>query len=800
MLWTVSQRPQEPGLCSHNGNGTRHTVPAVLARVAALCGLTSMMLCAVAAGTAAAQGTASSPTGRNPRLFWTPQRQWVWNKLVADNGLLWRNFNSRAVEYPARYGNYGDYPTMAYQMTGKISYAQTAWKILQQWIPTKTLPDPSANGIRQYFTTFVWEYDWLYPALTATQRKQFYTWLNWQADEALGNATDFACGAILSQNDRTMGEYFGLAFMDLATGPDNPRAGTFLNSTFANGWGGPTTPVGGLNATGANMNSMRNAISYYAQLGQGGVWMQSWMYNLNTLPMILMGVEGVKTAAGKDYFPELTALYPQFAATQLYELTPTVTDSYQWGDVQQNRDLWMCWRQTADGMLEGLTSANPAGAYLNQLTSEFAVSPDDWSAGQWPYPVFFLFYNPYATKTNWRTAALPASVYASGQGLLYYHDGWGATNSLFGAHATSDTWCDHETNFTGDFQLYRHGEWGITHTLGYALSANPGGAPPTNTMLFDGLPVFEEARGPVAQETSDGNYAYLKGTTGGQYEEPPFWIPPPTFVHEWTRSIVYLPSQDKHSDTVVVFDRTCVDDPTKLPGGISRFLNAAGPMVQKAPALKQWTIHCPVKPLVSANAITWKTAGGQNVQVSTILPAAQTRLVNNEVIMGYQGYLCPDEEFWDVQISPSKVNLWDTFLNVVQVYDTGAQLNNTLVNSTAGEAQGTLISRENQNDVLALFNAEQGPAVPVTPLAGADLQYNPNLLGILKKQAVLQSGYTVNWTSRAAAANVLLFDLSPSHAWTVSVDRGASASLNVSANGVGKLTVNGVGAHQIVLQ
>ncbi|HLK56030.1 MAG TPA: hypothetical protein VKU00_05685, partial [Chthonomonadaceae bacterium] len=66
---------------------------------------------------------ANSPTGRNPHLFWTPQRQAVWNQMVAQNHPWWVALQGWASGTVAKYGDIGDYAAIAYQMTGNPAYA-----------------------------------------------------------------------------------------------------------------------------------------------------------------------------------------------------------------------------------------------------------------------------------------------------------------------------------------------------------------------------------------------------------------------------------------------------------------------------------------------------------------------------------------------------------------------------------------------------------------------------------------------------------------------------------------------------
>ena len=71
-----------------------------------------------------------SPTGRTPKLFWTPQRQAVWNQMRLQNHPWWQQVKSNAdlsATSGARYGDLGEWATMVYQVTGDPVYAAKAW-------------------------------------------------------------------------------------------------------------------------------------------------------------------------------------------------------------------------------------------------------------------------------------------------------------------------------------------------------------------------------------------------------------------------------------------------------------------------------------------------------------------------------------------------------------------------------------------------------------------------------------------------------------------------------------------------
>lgn len=494
------------------------------------------------------------------------------------------------------------------------------------------------------------------------------------------------------------------------------------------------------------------------------------------MKLLLIGVQGAYTATGVDHFPEVTRFLKQAAIAQIEELTPDLQASYQWGDNEHPRDLQLGYdRVTLLGMLAGFTQNDPqVGPYVNRLVSDLVAKygATGWGSAE-PYARLFFFYNPYAPQADWRTA-VPAIHYASGVGRLDVHTGWAASDSYFGAHMASHTGVDHDVGYFGDFQIYRKGEWGITRPIGYGGPAVMGEG--ANSMVIAGLSSMA-TRGPVAEAgAADGSWAYIVGTTGGQYYTQPYWDPPPTFLYEWTRSIFYLPSADKKSDTIITFYRVDADDPQNLPS-LDRYQANDLAAITSAPALKQWIIHTPVAPILTPDAISWTTAGGQVVRVSTLEPLNQTRTIYDE------NQLWPSSQYWSfvdsekhyqVRIVPTTEQRWDTFLNVVQVSDPGTALNNVGVQSTGGEAHGVLVQRGGLPDSLVMFGAQE---------AGR----------------VMSTGYTVNWTAGSSSTQLYLMDLDPTKSWSVRINGGTAVPLSVTPEGIGQLTVAGTGAQSLQL-
>ncbi|MHC4714804.1 MAG: hypothetical protein ACYTAN_16290 [Planctomycetota bacterium] len=742
--------------------------------------------------TFSAQKAIDSPTGRRPKLHWTPERQAVWNRMVAEEHPWWQRLKSwaDATNTPAqRYADLGQYATLAYQWTGETKYARAAWLRIQPVIDTMRPAWNNRNGTREEFIRWVWMYDWLYPALTAEERALFLKYLNTLADLVLNRVEDVSWGTRTGDSDETTGHYFGLAFMDLATGPDNPRAGSLLSATF----GAENKPVGGLDSTGANFDTMRNAIAFYVSRAKGGAWVESSEYNTGTLKLLFIGAEGVRTATGVDHFPEVTALLGEAGIEQIHELCPGFIEngqSFKWGDCEHPRNPKTQGVVALLGLLAGLNQDNKTvGPYLHRLTEDIVAGPIPHADKPWGR--FFLFYNPYADKADWRS--LPRGYYVEGQGLLYLRDGWDDKASALMAHMPNRVLVDHEVNYLGDFQLFRKGEWAVTHPIAYA--GNEGER--MNSMLIAGLSSSAEVRRALAHEFGpEFEYAYLAGVTGGQHYRNRYWSPPPTFLHEWTRSMLYLPGAEGGTDVIIVYDRTNADDPKTLERWPDRYYPNQRGRIEAACARKQWIIHMPVEPRMTQKAIEWKTPGGQNVRLEALLPADSVKQAFDENDVGVPGYIHDYEKKWQVRIWPAEDRRWDTFLNVVSVSDEGANTSARLVKSADDRVEGVLVARAGAPEVLAVFNAAPGPELP-QPDPSVRENWLPAVPEILETVRLRKSNYALQWTAGGKSTEVFLCDLDPAMEWEASLDGSPRARLEVSVQGLARLKCEGEGDHTL---
>lgn len=777
--------------------------------------------------TAARAQTAESPTGRRPKILWTPERQAVWNKMVADykanpanpateGGRLFKDLKSWSDNKAIRGPYEGQWDVLLYQMTGEKIYADRAWSAISSKVTTQTVPFEMINYMSGDVFVSVISYEILKPALTPEQDTAFRNYLNAIATAIVNNKVLAAYdtgdpfkgwGARQGDSDLNVAFYFFLAMVDIAT--DKLGSG-YLHGNYIDSRVTGAEPVGGLDATAADRATMRNEIREYFETSKGGAWLESSMYNLLTPQHFLIGAEAVRTATGKDHFPEMTEWMKTAGDQWINSLAPdylTSGQSYQWGDVDNGvRYLWIQHNVTTAGIMAGYLKGTEAGERLQKLTRELYNYPGQAGRGKWPYPMFYYLYDPYAPESEFRNMTKFTSFSAPGLGLQYFHDSWKSDGSLFGSQMQQHTKVDHNPMNFGNFQLYRKNAWAVTSPIGWGQPDNFIGNDATNGMLIGGLSSLAEARGQIGQETAtDGTYVYHAGTTAGQWASPAvgdpkfagFYLPPPRAIHEWTRSLIYLPSKDEKSDTIVVFDRVHADNPFNLPRSDRYYplLQAKMKQILASGGLKQWVIHTPIQPDTS-NGIAW-TVGSQKVKVTPLLPTDRKyNSINESEWFSNVGNVTVglSERKFHTKISPTTDRPWDTFLNVVQAYDPGFQPDNTLVKSTNGYAEGLVVRRAGHNNVLALFNAKPGQKLSQELEERAT--YDPELFNKLNKQRYHSAGYTVNFSANTNTTDVILADLDPAITWEVKVD-GTTQAVTVSKQGIGRTSISGNGDHTI---
>jgi hypothetical protein len=672
-----------------------------------------------------------------------------------------------------------------FQITGERRYVELAWRGVDKWFLRLSGPQLRGNFAREYSAELVLLYDWLYPGLSPPQRATFLSKLNELFSVALTNIWSPDVPVRTSDSDQTVGVYFGLAFLFVATADHNGAALDYFRRPF----------VGGLDSTDRDRTTLRNAITDYVAMAEGGEWIESSDYNLGTVRLLLLGAEGVRTATGVDHFPEVTRWASSAALRPIYVTTPDRRQSFQWGDTEHPGDFrgrLFAW-QTTNGIVAGLSGRDTAPYlqhFISDLVAQYGMTGHLSSE---PWARMFLAFDPYAGSSP--PSDLPPGWFAKGQGLLTYRTGWDDQASMFGAHMpTQQVDVDHQVSYFGDFQLYRSGIWALTHPLSYGGPSILGAG--TNSMLHAGFGAMSEFRDVVAmQHDPRGEFAYIAGTTGGQKYKAGYYQPPPTYLHEWTRSLLYVPSVDRSSETIVVFDRSHSEDPRDLPS-LQRYSAGDRETIARARSLRQWILHMPVRPSISADQISWDLPSRDRVRVTMLLPRQRQVTPIDEAQLWADSTILPEQRKWQVGIAPEPEQAWTTFLNVIDVHAPNGASSARLVTSAGDDVQGALIRRPGNTDLVAVFNAVPGPKLGVLP--GGNGFYDSGNPGLLRQVRLRRTGFTIQWTSATQNTDVFVADLDPAKSWQYRVDSGPPMPIVLSDGGIGRLTVTGARSHTLV--
>jgi hypothetical protein len=784
-----------------------------------------------------------------PRTLMTPKHRAILQRMKADydaapsnpttfGGRLWKhmtvNYADLSLTAP-RFTDYGLWGAIAYQATGNTTYAAGAYARAYGLYVSK---DPrvggvSANDVRRLTIELALTYDLAQAGWTNEQRDNYKAGLKAWAEYCFGlNCDNYRGGFRLSDSDQSAGQYFGLALINHVLDENDPALG--LGLLQAGGSAGMER-VGGLMPSLDDRQTVANTVlGDYPRITEGGEWIESSQYNASTVRLVTSGLEALRRARSvrgdnTDYHAALRDVSRRHGLMELARFSPDLAQIWQWGDDETGRTPSLTARVATQSLSAGMARGNPT---LGPLNLGFASEMCDvGGTAIIQFAQSYLLIDPYA-PTEARTAA-PAILAAPGMGALLHHDGHDPSDSFFAAIFMPNTQCDHNSRGVwGDFQLYRKGEWALTHPIWYGSFAVENDA--YNSTLLCGFGSVSLTNDPkavrrmIATAGEPGVYSYIAGETHGYLKNLDYFQRPPQCIFENTRSLVYLPSADKKSDAVVVFDRMLASNPNYLPTfdgsaavGVTRYATGAntggGAASEQARinfnpvagtrAMEQWLLHCREEPTITGNAATWTSyLGNSDLKHVCLLPSAATILKDNLVTHwsppinwneagipktgGHPTY--GPERRWRITVHRSDAPWPDdatprftTFLNVVFAADAdgGPTCNATLVESSAGAAVvAAHVTRTDLDDQLVAFSA-----APSTR-SGTTTTFN----------RVLTSGFTLAWTS-TGDTEVYLFDLLPGDGWTVNVDDGGADPLTVSDQGVARITVPGAGAHTLVV-
>lgn len=603
----------------------------------------------------------------------------------------------------ALYASIGRWAGLAYQITGEVRYAE---KALAQWWTDGAPNITGGDNLREYFLEAGWLFDTLRPVMDDTEVARWRDWHAERAERILGSGSYY--GTRMGDSDQCLGSYLGLALWDCLLGSH------YLTRTFKDPDRNASFPVGGLHASGANYDSMRNAVEKYLTVSHGGNWCESGMYTKGTTQLLYMGVEWIRRAAQDDtLFPLERSFRAAHVEQTFHELTPDLKDCFQYGDEQNPASLQFPVRRHLILMLAALAQDDR----LIQLERDILAAnagDTDFRPDYWLSPRAFYFADPDRPGQPWRDS-IPCCHVSAGQGHVYARTGHTPYASAIHVYwpTFKDGAFDHYESFgAGSIQLYRDGKRVLTHPLAYGVDRRY-----HNQTLVNGMGPSLEATGLIGTAFREGEFLYAAGLTAGT---PPnvydgYYEPAPTYLHENSRAVfAFLDGPD---DLLLVFERFHVDDakalttqaswnPALTLGWTDHYRAAAEQaVINQRKGVIETLWHLPTEPTVwSSGTLSW---GG--VTINPHWPMPKWVLVDETADQTLGGKLHEGQKKWCAHAVNDRTG-FSTQMTVISTMTSSWDVHNVY----HGYLEGVRVIRVGKPDAVVLFSNVPGPRLETT--------------------------------------------------------------------------------------
>ncbi len=716
-------------------------------------------------------------------LGWSDEQAQTWARMKTENHPLFQRLENRAGGPTHSYQEI--YDGLYYLVTSDASYAQFAYSHISDYKGKDNIGTriPHRNTTRHSFGSMSMLYSWIADALPPTDKAHFKSILEFWA-----NSIFYDNGTRAVDSDESTGHYMGLVMFATAIEQEDPALAASLLNFIPDIETNETRPVGGLDVTGDNRATMRNTIADYVRIAKGGAWLEGSGYNASTTRYLTEYAMAINQALGEDKFPEITAFIPDLIEAEIQMLTPSTSDLFQFGDLQNPHSPHVYHRLALISFL----AHHAKDPRLNTLFDNYYAQ-----LGSGGNAHFLIYANPYAD----RAPVMGQSHNAEGRGLAYHHSGWEENDSFFASAHFGLTGVDHEFENETNFGLYRNGEWIINNPRGFGLKAKA-----TNTLLVSGgLFSAKEARGQTAYEAGD-TYLYHVGVTGGQVRFDNAYNPPPESLHEWTRSYLYLHHND-NSDSVLIFDRLNNSNPI-TSGKVDRYADINKDEITLHDATTQLVFHLPNANLTeSGDTRTWQTDNGQDVSLTSFLSSNYTTRVIDEKneAANFLGPTIHEHQYkYQLRLISTQKTGFQTMMNIVH---TGSDANITQYISSVGEQAEAVLIDSGSTSTLAVFNGDpgarpysaNGTAVAIEPSAlnGNRAQHDPQRQAKNERLRYFKSGFNLTFTTVNNNSKVYLLDLNPHTQWRINLDGTDLEGLSPSLVGSLIFTIPSAGSHTL---
>ena len=645
-----------------------------------------------------------------------------------------------------------------------------------------------SNRARWHGEAFPLVVDWIYPSLSAADKAKIRTvFLRWSEEikqsgyhhpEPVGLVNDPALLADRLQVRWAGNNYFtahmrNLGLMALALDPaDDP--GQTLHAYLDQATGAWLYIFHHLSGTDSQGGLLPEGLEYSPQTASYAIQFLLALHTAGEDDPNRRGPQVVLSA--NPFWDDLVTSYLHglSPATTILDSAPELGPVYQpawYGDAQHYRLPDFIDAFGALGLYDQAVSNAPRLASLRWIETqtpaggadrllERVANPDDFRQAI----LYFLLFDPAAASAPDPRPALPTAFLAPGMNKLFSRTGWGADATWF-IYSLSWNQIDHQQADGNHFEFYRDGEWLTKARLGYADIAEgiastefrnavalANNRPPDRddddwridlwrrgsqwNYVASGDPTL------LAHSTAAG-YTYALGDATNLYNSE---NESAVDITHASRSIVWL-----KPDHIVVYDRA---------------------QSQTAGRFKRWWLQLPQPATVSGARATMQTTAGQQLFLTSLLPANATLSAVNTVEQHILDTAAGDDPMQtrlkvEAPGDPTSVR----FLQVLQGADAGAGADTAvLIGSDDGTFAGAAV-----RGAAVLFPVNLG-----APLSSLVFTAPASVTRFLITGLTPDAGYTVQTAPVAGGTRVTIGAGGAQHA-----DTGGVLAIGFSASQAG---------------
>ncbi len=733
-------------------------------------------------------------------MGWTSAIDAIWTDLKDTSHSTYTTLLTNLDNQSCEYNNQGLSYAVGYKVSGDTSYCDRAYSV--SWCGEGLVAGSgTANGVRDCFVENAVAYSFCADVVDAGTKADWETDL----DAVVGWVTG-PNGPRPSDSDELIGYYFGCMVYDIAK--DGVINQCVNNQKTGGTFGGIT--VDGTTCYGPE-GKVRNCVNnLFTNYSGGGSWVETSYYNKNTLWYAILGSHvindwcndvGVGTAvcSSADMFPEITALYDDFALSWYQRTTPDYSENFDWGDIKSPRTHE---KFRATQIYAALAALNNNDENMWHLYDE--IGDDCGVRMGWT-----LFANPKATRAK---DSGQSAHNADEMGFAYWHEGWTANDTFFASRQSANPLVDHYQNVMEGFEVWKDGGW-ITSARKHNYDQEYTEHAYTNgLLLFGGFSGMREAKGQVNYEAGS-DYMYHSGVSSGSFVNEGDEVGFPPFVDEDSNQKLFRHNADE-TDTVFLYNRVKACKPSSLlcmsagaraalearsRENYERALAGTEPPTENADSWRHiYVLNTDAAPSKSGNKFSWTDVDTTTaVEFYSFMEYTDNETVNMSTVSYYNnpyqfdGYHNASEKTgYQLRLELDTANGYTLYpiLNILHIGGAGGYTE--ITEASGEEVQGAMVETSSEW-IVGLFSAEDDITTTWEGgLTGNRVDYDPNRFTKAASMMEFKDGSTVYFTiDNTNPVEVFVMGLDTDLDWTFKLDDGAQAC-TVSSAGICNFTIN----------